>query len=343
MSELNKHKIGVTIIIPVYNAQKYLRKCLDSLLNQTYQNYEVLMVNDGSTDRSAEILEEYADNYKDKFKLFHKENGGQSSARNLALPHVSGEYITFLDSDDYYEKHYLEYLYVAAKKNDSDMVISGQKKVDENGKVYLSIDYDIKKYPNCILRRLNFSGKLYKTEYMRKHKMKFAVGKTYEDNPFNFVMIFLAKNLVILPYSGYYQVGHPGSTTTKKIVEERLPYKEIAKAIDYVLKHKDEINDYSIFEFTILSFFTYFIFQANKKHMYLSLEDRKSDTKVIQNLCEYVMRILKKYFPKYWKNEHLGITKNPELQLTQRVGTKVFVILCRLNLLKSFATLYYKL
>lgn len=342
MALLEKEKIGVSIIIPVYNAEKYLRKCLNSLLEQTYQNFEVIFVNDGSTDNSQNILEEFSRADVERFRIFTKENGGQSSARNLALQYVRGEYITFLDSDDYYDKKYLETLYWVAKENDSDVVISGQKKVDENGKVYLNIDYPVAKYPDTVMRRLNFSGKIYRTDYMRKHKMKFAEGKTYEDNPFNLIMIFLARNLVILPYSGYYQVGHPGSTTTKKIEEEKLPYNEIENSISYILNHKSEINDYEVFEFTVLSFFTYFIFQANKKHMYLSIEDRKSDVKVIMNLCEYVQRLLKKYMPEYWKNRYIGIFKNKELQFNQRAGVWLFVKLSRTNLLKAFTKLYYK-
>lgn len=334
---------AVSVVIPVYNAEKYLNKCLDSLMQQSFQNFEVIIVNDGSTDNSLNILEQYKKEYPEKIQVYTKENGGQSSARNMALLYVQGEYTTFLDSDDYYDKEYLETLYFAAKENDSDMVISGQKKVDETGKVYLSIDYDVERYPNSILRRLNFSGKLYRTSYMKKHDMKFAVGKTYEDNPFNFIMVFLARNLVILPYSGYYQVGHPGSTTTKKIQEDKLPYDEIKNAFDYILEHKAEINDYSIFEFTVLSFFTYFIFQANKKHMYLSIEDRKSDIIVIMHLCDYVIKLLNKYFPKYWKNKHIGVFKNRELQLSQRGGVFIFVNLCRFNCLKIFAKIYYRL
>lgn len=343
MEQLDKKKWSVSIIIPVYNAEQYLSKCLESLEKQSFQDFEVLFVNDGSTDGSLAMIEDFSQKDKSRFRVLSKENGGQSSARNMALPLVEGEYTTFLDSDDYLDENYLETLYTTAKQNNSDMVISGQKKVDEEGKVYLSIDYDTEKYPNCILRRLNFSGKLYRTEYMRKHKMKFAVGKTYEDNPFNFKMIFLAKNLMIVPYSGYYQVGHPGSTTTKKIQEEKLPYDEIREAIDYITKHKSEINDYSIFEFTVLSFFTYFIFQANKKHMYLSIEDRKSDIQVIMHLCDYVQEILKEFFPNCQKNSHIGIFKNYELQLSQRIGVWLFVKLYRFKLLKWFANIFYKI
>lgn len=340
--EMEQNAVGVSVIIPVYNAEKYLEKCLDSLVNQSYQNFEVIFVNDGSTDKSLQMLQEFIKRDPEKFRVFSKKNGGQSSARNLALSHIRGEYTTFLDSDDYYDDDYLEILYIAAKKNDSDMVVSGQKKVDEFGKVYMNIDYPVDKYPDTVMRRLNFAGKLYRTTYMQKHNMKFAVGKTYEDNPFNLIMIFLAKNLVILPYSGYYQVGHPGSTTTKKIQEEKLPYKEIEDSISYIVCHRDEINNFAIFEFTVLSFFTYFIFQANKKHMYLNFKDRKSDIEVIMHLCTFVQGILDRYFPKYWKNKYIGIFKNYELPLSQRCGVWLFIKLCKIHLLKLFASIYYR-
>ena len=90
----------VSVIVPVYNTEQYLKKCIESLLNQTLEEIEIVIVNDGSTDHSKQILEEYANNYKDKVKLFSKENGGQASARNLALKNCEGKYIGFLDSDD---------------------------------------------------------------------------------------------------------------------------------------------------------------------------------------------------------------------------------------------------
>lgn len=336
-------KWGISIVIPVYNAEKYLKKCLKSLERQTFQKFEILFVNDGSTDGSLEIIETFSKTNPERFRIFNKENGGQSSARNLALPYIQGEYTTFLDSDDYYDEKYLEVLYSTAKKNDSDMVISGQKKVDENGKVYMSIDYPVDKHPNTVMRRLNFAGKIYRTKYMRKHQMKFAEGKTYEDNPFNLIMIFLAKNLVILPYSGYYQVGHPGSTTTKKIQEEKLPYREIENAISYVLSHEQDINDQDVFEFTVLSFFTYFIFQANKKHMYMNFDNRKSDCDVVLHICEFTKKILNQYMPQYYKNKYVKILKNRELPLSQRCGVWLYTKLCKWNILNFFTKIYYKL
>ena len=256
---------------------------------------------------------------------------------------MKGKYIVFLDCDDYLADDYLEVLYNVAEKNNSDVVISGQMKVNESGDILEKIVYDVNKYPGCILRRLNFSGKIYKTSYLKeKHHMRFAVGRTYEDNPFNLVMLFLAQNLKVLSYIGYYQVVHQGSTTTKKIVEERLPLLELENAAKYVLSRENEINDKDLFCYTFMSFLTYFLFQANKKHMYLSLEDRKSDLEIILKVSKFSRKIVVKYFSKYWKNKYLRAFKYKELRVSQRLGVIIFVILCRLNLLDRFVRIYYR-
>lgn len=346
-------KIKVSVVIPVYNAEKYLHKCIDSVWNQTLQGIEIVAVNDGSTDDSLSVLKKYQERLRSKedreaalpvvsMKIYSKDNGGQSSARNMALEVLQGEYVAFLDSDDYLETDYLERLYVAAKRNQSDVVCSGQKRVDEEGNLIALIRYPVREDGSCILRRLNFSGKLYRRAYMESHHMRFAEGKTYEDNPFNLVMFFLARNFVVLPYEGYYQVVHQGSTTTKKIIKEKLPLLEIEAAVQYLAANESKINDKQLLEFTLLSFFTYFIFQANKKHHYLSLEDRESDIEVVMELCDYVKRILETYFPEYYHNIHLGLCKERDLSLSQRAGTWLLVRLIRSNLLKTFTRLYYK-
>ena len=122
-------KTLISIIVPIYNVENYLRQCLDSIMNQTYQNFECLLINDGSPDNSAEICREYVD--KDaSFRYFEKENGGVSSARNLGIEHSKGEYITFIDSDDWVDSDYLEVLHSKIKEYNTDFVISSYKKFD---------------------------------------------------------------------------------------------------------------------------------------------------------------------------------------------------------------------
>ena len=126
-------KALISIIVPIYNVEKYLRQCLDSIQDQSYQNFECLLINDGSPDNSADICKEYVS--KDpRFRYIEKENGGVSSARNLGLEHSKGEYITFIDSDDWVDSDYLEVLYKSLTDEKADVAVSTYKQfnVDDN-------------------------------------------------------------------------------------------------------------------------------------------------------------------------------------------------------------------
>ena len=109
-------KIKVSVIIPVYNTEDYLRECIESLVNQTLREIEILIVNDGSTDSSLEIMKEFKNKYPNIIKIFDKVNGGQASARNYALPFAQGEYLGFVDSDDWVDSTMYEEMYEKAEK-----------------------------------------------------------------------------------------------------------------------------------------------------------------------------------------------------------------------------------
>ena len=126
-------QLCVSMIVPVYNVEAFLRECLESIEGQSFLNYEVLIINDGSTDGSAKIAQEFVDKY-DNWHLIHKENGGLSSARNAGIARAKGEYICFVDSDDYIEKDYVQKLYDAACEYDADMVIADYHEVDDKGR-----------------------------------------------------------------------------------------------------------------------------------------------------------------------------------------------------------------
>lgn len=110
----------VSVIIPVYNDKKYLKQCVESVLTQTYTNLEIILVDDGSTDHTPEICEEYREKY-DQIRVLHKKNGGVGSSRNAGLALATGEYILFIDNDDWLEKHHIEELYKLAKENNADI------------------------------------------------------------------------------------------------------------------------------------------------------------------------------------------------------------------------------
>src|SRR5690606_33192086 len=121
----------ISIIVPVYNAEQYLSACLGSIRRQTYDNLEIILVNDGATDRSGEICEQFAQKDQ-RFKIYHEVNRGVGSARNIALRKVTGYYITFIDSDDTVHPDYISELYQTAKAQGSDIVCSGYNYISQN-------------------------------------------------------------------------------------------------------------------------------------------------------------------------------------------------------------------
>lgn len=123
-----KDKPLVSIIVPVYNVEKYLARCLDSIIAQTYKNLQIIVVDDGSTDNSGKLCDEYAKKDK-RIEVYHKKNGGVSSARNIGIKNAKGEAVGFIDSDDYVEPQYTETLVKSMLDNDSDISICGFKKV----------------------------------------------------------------------------------------------------------------------------------------------------------------------------------------------------------------------
>lgn len=136
MFKLNDEDYLISIVIPIYNAEKYLEECLNSIKNQTYKNFEVIMVNDGSKDNSETICTRFSE-YDARFRYFTKANGGVSSARNLGLDNVEGDFITFIDADDWIEEKHLELLITTVKKNHSDIVISSYKQFNNIDVFYL--------------------------------------------------------------------------------------------------------------------------------------------------------------------------------------------------------------
>lgn len=176
----------ISVIIPVYNVEEYLEKCILSVISQTYENLEIILINDGSTDKSGEICDKYAKQYQN-ITVYHKSNGGLSSARNYGILHSSGEYIGFVDSDDFICATMFESLYKLCLEYDSDISICdfsrssdiNERKVSEEFNVNV---YETKDIFNRILSDEISShvwNKLFKRYLF--NNIQFPVGKTYED------------------------------------------------------------------------------------------------------------------------------------------------------------------
>ena len=174
----------ISVIIPIYKVEPYLRRCVDSVLAQTYQNLEIFLVDDGSPDNCGKICDEYA--AKDgRIRVIHKENGGLSDARNVALDVCSGEYISFIDSDDYVSEDHIESLLRALKTQHTELAVCGINKFDEAGAV--SVDYSPSGTEKCVsgdemmetVWRPSACNKLYRKSLFET--LRYPFGKLYED------------------------------------------------------------------------------------------------------------------------------------------------------------------
>ncbi|HET1273408.1 TPA: glycosyltransferase family 2 protein [Streptococcus pneumoniae] len=230
----------ISIVVPIYNVENYLRMCLDSIQNQTYQNFECLLINDGSPDHSSKICEEFVE--KDsRFKYFEKANGGLSSARNLGIEcSGGGAYITFVDSDDCLEHDALDQLYGALKKENADISIGRYNSYDETRYVYMTYVTDPDDSLEVIegkaimdregveeVRNGNWTVavlKLFKRELLQD--LPFPIGKIAEDTYWTWKVLLRASRIVYLNRCVYwYRVGL--SDTLSNTWSEKRMYDEI--------------------------------------------------------------------------------------------------------------------
>lgn len=147
MKKVSKEKPLISVIVPVYNVEEYLPKCIDSIINQTYRNLEIILVDDGSPDNSPKICDEYAKKDK-RIKVIHKKNGGVSSARNYGIKESTGEFISFVDADDWVDRKYIEVLYSTSIEYNSDYVCCGYNRVYNNKKEEINSTGDVIEYTN---------------------------------------------------------------------------------------------------------------------------------------------------------------------------------------------------
>lgn len=237
-SDMGGYEELISIIVPIYNVEKYLRICLDSIEHQTYSNIEVLLINDGSPDASGEICQEYVAR-DSRFHYFEKENGGLSDTRNYGIARAKGKFLTFIDSDDWVEPTYIEDLYNAALNNDSEIVVSNYKRFDvkENhylvhvGDDYYEENYEgedlINKLPLLERRDYAFTtswGILFSRSLF--DNIKFPKGKLIEDSRTNYKLFAKSSRSTYINKCLYmYRIGREESiinTVTEKLLIDKL-------------------------------------------------------------------------------------------------------------------------
>lgn len=236
---------SVSIIVPVYNASATLCRCIDSILAQTFTDFELLLINDGSQDNSGAICDDYA--AKDaRVRVFHKENGGVSSARNLGLENAKGGWITFVDSDDWVANDYIENLYIPVGTG-GNLIISFATLVYNNGELQipsnasllleknhfqsLFVDYNLHIYTSPW-------GKLYNRSIIDRNKMRFCEDMHIgEDLFFLYSYMLVVEKIYLTSYSGYYYCFELADTLTKRVnafESEYIGYTNISNVLDRI-------------------------------------------------------------------------------------------------------------
>ncbi len=291
----------VSVIVPVYNVEKYLEKCLKSLVNQTLQDIEILVVNDGSTDSSQEIMNRFSENFPHKIKIFSKENGGLSDARNFGISRAEGEFLAFVDSDDYVSENMLEEMYGLAQKHQCEMVICNLQKVDENGKVTQKLT-QVPNMPEKIDLEQNFSvfsdisyfacNKIFKKELFEGRR--FQKGMHFED--IELIPQLLLQCKTIAKTDAYhYQYFERSDSISKTHTEKGL---DILNAVDRVKiafeksaysPKKKEFKNFQILEgvYTFLAYLAFVKDDEVYKKMSSELKNfmSKNDINKTEILC----------------------------------------------------------
>lgn len=229
----------VSVIVPTYNRAKYLKKCLDSILGQTLRDIELILVDDGSTDETEEVVDNY---YDERLKYFKRENHGIGNSRNFGIKNANGAYLFFVDSDDYIESDCLEKLYKKVVSEDLDVVVSGFYNFYKDGKTdpfYIPKFKNTKlsENPNILLDiNLGPCNKLFKKELIKENNIKFPEDIKYEDMPFVVNCLKNAEKIGCLSeYLCYFLMDNVSETTVR---DERIF--DIFKSLDLVI---DILND----------------------------------------------------------------------------------------------------
>lgn len=252
--------IAVSIIIPVYNVEQYLEQCLKSAIKQTLKNIEIIVINDGSTDKSLDIIKKYELKYYN-IRVINQENKGLSETRNVGLRESKGEYIYFLDSDDYIDINLAQLCYKECKKNNLDMItfdavaFYDEKELEicnkfnynrqnlinsnvKNGRQFYSESISSNAYKSSVCLYM------YKREYLKKHELYFYPDMLHEDELFTIKAILLANRIKYIPSKFFYRRVRSGSImTTKSTIRNAEGYYIIAEELYNFSKRLSKVDN----------------------------------------------------------------------------------------------------
>lgn len=303
------NKCKLSIIVPVYGVEKYIDKCLNSLVKQSLKEIEIIVVNDGTKDNSQKIIDKYVKKYPDKIKSYIKENGGQGSARNYGLKKAAGEYIGYVDSDDFVEKDMYKKLYNKAKENNYDIVVCGNYNVSEDYQ-NKNIDAFINNYntdlENIFFGKMAVWNKIYKRDILIKNKLEFKEKVWYEDLAFTLKAIMNSNTFAFIDEPLYDYLIREGSTMNNSNVQRNLEILDAFNDILSYIQHNKKEEYFSKIEFLAID------------HIYISAIVRvlkaEADDKVKRETINKLLDYMNKKFPNYKNNKYINtLSKNRKI------------------------------
>lgn len=312
----------VSVVVPVYNVEKYLCRCIDSLLNQSFSDFEIICVNDCSPDGSAEILKRYETANPERIKvLTNDKNLGLGLTRERALKHVRGEYVMFVDSDDYVKPDYIETYVGAVNEEDFDIVVGGYIR-DCSGKFTEHI------MSNTVWSLTTYAmacAKLYKTSFIRDNHLEFTDIGCGEDIYFSLSAFYCDPKFVVINYAGYYYFFNDHSITGAMDYSknhERLMQGLFASFLENhdMLKLSQERQ--RVIEYTYI---------ANMMNA-LIVFNRGCGISLMKEKHRFVMDDLESKFPNYATNPYIGLAKPKGQTLRVRLGVGIPMLLRKVHL-----------
>lgn len=267
--------VKVSVIVPVYNVEQYLDKCLHTLVNQTLTDMEIIIVNDGATDNSQKIIDEYASKYP-KIKAYSKENGGLSDARNYGLQHAIGEYIGFIDSDDYVEEDMFEVLYHKAKEENSDIVECNLRHTyPDTEDIEIGEKIQDKKEMLMFGRSVVWN-KIYKREWLLETGVIFPKGLIYEDVEFFIKLVPHIRTYSYVEPASVHYVQRSSSINNMSSAKTL----DILKVLDHIYEYYQQKGYFQEYKEALEFFFTR-ILLCSSFHRMCGIADKKERKQVL--------------------------------------------------------------
>lgn len=244
----------ISVVVPVYNVEKLLQRCLNSLINQSLHDIEIICINDGSTDKSLEILKSFANKDK-RITVIDKQNEGLSVARNVGLEKAQGEFVAFLDSDDWVDLDFYEKLYNSAVNNNADIAVAGIIRTKTNKKTFI-LEYNKEEVTSDIYKKIELCdipeccfvwNKIYRLDKLKSLNIQFEVGRIYEDMIWTPQVLYAVDKIVTVPDTYYYYWRHANTLVKKSNAKTDADLKYAKdKFVSFFKEHNIDIDKYLV-------------------------------------------------------------------------------------------------